>query len=303
MPTAVRLRQSLLLLVVGTISVLLCARPAAAQQRELAAIDSLIAADDFAAARTRIAAWWQEHAAQAQNDPALRARALFLRARLQTDPSLARDDYLAIALGTPTAPEAPAALLYLAQGLTATGDHERAAGYLERLLRDYPNSQLRETARLWLVRVLRDAGRPSAACAVARQRGDLAGTPELDSLFRAEEAPACASAARGEPDKPRPTPTREAPATTAATVATSKYALQLGAFRSEAGAKSLADRLRQAGYQPRIVYIPGSTLRRVRVGSFDSPKAAEPTLRKLRSAGFDVVLVDDADRERTTPAP
>lgn len=278
-------------------------RPAVAQQQELAAIDSLIAVDEFTEARNRIAAWWREHAASAEHDPALRARALFLRARLQTDPQRARDDYLAVALGAPTAPEAPAALLYLAQGLVAAREYERAAGYLERLLRDYPNSRFRETARLWLVRVLRDAGKPTAACRIARQRGDLTRDPELDALFRAEETPACASAARGEPDKPFPTPPPE-PATTAPTTpaAAPRYALQLGAFRADDGAKSLATRLRRAGYQPRIVFIPGSSLRRVRIGAYESAAAAEATLRKLRVAGFDVVLVDDADRERNAPS-
>lgn len=278
-------------------------QPAAAQQQELAAIDSLIAGDDFATARARLATWWKTHAPLAEREPALRAHALFLRARLETDPRNARDDYLAIALGTPAAPQAPAALLYLAQGLLATAEHQRAANYLERLIRDYPTSPLRETARLWLVRVLKDAGRPNAACTTARQQGDAARDPDLAALLQAEAAEACASAAKGGADRPFPTATDEQKTTSAPSApgATARFALQLGAFREEAGANALVARLRKAGFQPRIIYIPGSKLRRVRVGTFQSATQAEPIANKLRAAGFDIVMVNDAAQERTDP--
>lgn len=271
-----------------------------AQQRDLAAIDSLIAAEEFAAARTGIAAWWKEHAARAANDPALRARALFLRARLETDPALARDDYLAIALGAPTAPEASAALLYLAQGYIATGEHQRGIAYLERLMRDYPYSQHRENARLWLVRALRSVGRADAACSLARERGGALQDPELEVLIAAEENDACSGAPPApavQPSPAAPPAGERAPERAAKPAGVGRYALQIGAFREGAGAGRLVERLRKAGFEPRVAHIPGSSLRRVRIGRFASAAEAQPVIDALRAAGFDLVVVNDADRE------
>ncbi|MFW6078694.1 MAG: SPOR domain-containing protein, partial [Gemmatimonadota bacterium] len=71
-----------------------------------------------------------------------------------------------------------------------------------------------------------------------------------------------------------------------------------GAFRRERGAEALADRLRDAGYRPRLVYVPGSTLLRVRVGRFEARDQAAELARRIEADGFPVVVVRDAHRER-----
>jgi hypothetical protein len=251
----------------------------------------------------------------------MHARALFLRAQLETDPLSAQDDYLALALGHPTAREAPAALLYLGQGLLATGDHYRAVAYLERLARDYPASPHRPTALLWLVRVRMAAGQPNAACADAREGSAAARDPDLATLFRVEEAEACATAARGVADKPlstTPEPRQLQLATTTGESPTASptarsarseggkdepatarpFALQAGAFRGAGGAAALAGQLRKVGFESRIVFVPGSALYRVRIGFFQSAAEAEDLIRRVRAAGFEIVLVSDTPSER-----
>lgn len=254
-------------------------------QEALASVDSLLARGSYAEARKQLESWWQGTANTEATSQNLRARALFLRARLHTDPRAAQDDYLTLALAHPAAPEAPAALLALGQGLLATGELQRAASYLERLARDYPTSPLRPLALLWLARVHLAADQPNAACTSARQGGTATRDPTLVTLLKTEEAEACAAAASGRSDKP------PAPA----------YTLQAGAFREAQGAATLATRLEKAGFHTRVVLVPGSPLRRVRIGAFQTSAEADAMARKLRAAGFQAVVTTDAASERPAP--
>jgi tetratricopeptide (TPR) repeat protein len=296
--------------------------PASAPERTLDAVDSLVARGSPAEARVRLEEWWKSTAGGARSNPNLQARALFLRARLNTDPLAAQDDYLALALGHPTAAQTPAALLYLGQGLFALGEQPRAATYLERLSRDYPASPLRPTALLWLARVRMAAEQPNAACASVREGSAASHDPDLAALFRAEEARACALAASGIVDKPHPTvatpPQHERvsaaqPATSPTTrngqaessratpAANLRFALQVGAFRQPSGAAALAARLRKAGFEPRIIFLPGNTLHRVRIGAFQTAAETAALARSVRAAGFEGVVVSDAASERPAP--
>lgn len=288
----------------------------------LDSIDSLLARGSYSEARTMLQSWWQS--AEGGNAPSAeqRARALFLRARLHTDPRAAEEDYLTLALAHPAAPQAPAALLALGQGLLAAGELQRAATYLERLARDYPSSQLRPVALLWLARVNLAAERPNAACTSARQGGEAARSPELITLLRAEADEACRAAATGGADKPfppvaqrqtdqspqgqseqaQPPPAQSSPTQRppegAAAATDRRFTLQVGAFREQAGAKALAARLREAGFEPRIVVVPGNSLRRVRIGVFQNAAEANAMARRVRAAGFEVVVTSDVAVER-----
>ena len=70
--------------------------------------------------------------------------------------------------------------------------------------------------------------------------------------------------------------------------------VQAGAFRSLDGALSLADRLRSAGFDPRVVRVPGDPLIRVRLGRFQLREGAEGLKSELESAGFEAAVVLDA---------
>jgi hypothetical protein len=76
------------------------------------------------------------------------------------------------------------------------------------------------------------------------------------------------------------------------------HAVQLGAFSERSRADALAQTLRAAGREPRIVTVGGFGLIRVRLGRFESEEDALRLRNELRAAGFEAMTVTDATRER-----
>jgi tetratricopeptide (TPR) repeat protein len=293
------MRRTLALLTLGALApAALAAQPPSLDQAE-----QLIARGEYAAARELIERWWREEpATNATIDPTARPRALLLRARLATDPAAAEQDYLALALGHPSSPEAAEALLRLGQGLLTAGQPSRAIVYLERLARDHPLSPHRALGLLWLARARRAAGLPGPACEAATEAATLGGSsPELVELIRSEQVASC----RRIPDQPRTARTQRQGAggrqAQAGAAEGTVFAAQAGAFRDANGAQTLAAQLRAAGFEPRIVRVPGSGLVRVRVGRFSNAADAEALVARLRAAGFPALVVRDAARESPLP--
>jgi len=287
-------------------ALVLAVAPAVAQQAELDRVEALITAGEYAAARSAIQEWWAA-VEGGRNVPAeVRARAHLLRARLAPDPRSAERDYLAVALGHPTTPYAPPALLALGQGLLASGDISRAVSYLKRLVDDYPASSLRPVGLLWLARARHLDGDVAGACTAARSALATADA-NLVGLLRREEQAACPLAdarAQAEPRaQPADSTARAADRDLPAEDPQGRFAVQSGAFRQREGADALAGRLRSAGYEPRLVFVPGSQLLRVRIGRFASFADAEAVAARLRSAGFAAVVVNDARQERQSRSP
>jgi len=291
-----------LLLVAG----FLAAAPAAAQPPSLDRAEELIAKGDYAAAREIVDRWWREEpAANPEVTRTGRPRALLLRARLTPDAAAAERDYLALALGYPSAPETAVALLRLGQGLLASGQAARAVTYLERLATDHPDNPDRAVGLLWLARARRLAGRTDAACEAANQAANTRGAgQDLVALIRSEQVASCRRIADARPPAGReaapstgraaaPREQRTTPATTGGT-----FAAQAGAFRERSGAETLAAQLRRAGFEPRLVRLPESSLVHVRVGRFSSAAEAETLVGRLRAAGFTALVVRDAGREQ-----
>ncbi len=286
---------------------LAAAPPALARQaEELEQVESLIEAGDYAQARARLERWAQANDEGHGASPGERARALLLRARLASDAGTAEKDYLTVALGYPTSPYAPLALLTLGQGLLASGDIDRAILYLQRLVDDYPGSPHRLTGRIWLARALRLDGHRDAACHTARNGLQSAADAVVLSLLRHEEQVSCSdapdsagtgTAGGGVAAADSPTNTADRPGEDGATTATGRFAVQSGAFRQASGAEALAERLGKAGYDARIIRVPGSGLLRVRTGRFPDSAAAQALSRRLQAAGFPAVVVGDADKE------
>jgi SPOR domain/Tetratricopeptide repeat len=95
---------------------------------------------------------------------------------------------------------------------------------------------------------------------------------------------------------PPPPPPDELPV---AAAESGRYAVQLGAFSSRDRAERLAARVREAGFDPRLVVVEGSRLVRVRVGRFDSAQAASVFSKQIVDRGFTAAVVRDAlDEER-----
>lgn len=274
---------------VCVVAALGCAAPLAAQQPSLRQVEALMHAGRHAEARQLLEQWI---ARPPGAESGSHAQALMLRARLAVDPRAAERLYLTLVLDHPMADEAPEALLRLGQALLILGDAERAAAYLERLSRDYPGNPHRAVGQLWLARTYRGLGRADDACSLARIL--LEETPPA-----AEQRPLVEAAAEGACPRTATAGQRTADTPAPADQASGRFAVQSGAFRQDRGAQALADRLSRAGYQPRLVRVPGSDLLRVRVGQFPSRDAAAALARDIEGRGFPAVVVSDADRERS----
>lgn len=300
---------------------------AVAQRPPLDQADRAIANGTFAEARSILQSWRRENPRPEQEQ---QARYHLLSARMIMDADSAEDAYLTVAVNFPTTGAAPEALLRLAQARYARTDSTQALEYLNRLLADYPETDHRPMAAVWLARVQPNArGSNSSVCRTLREV--KAGTnPETITLLRAEQLRVCGSAtATASPlvtatrraaeaaDTPTSTPTPEprtttppartparapaaaTPSPTATTsTATSKVAIQVGAFREVGGAREVKARVERAGFTDvRLVRVPGNTLIRVRVGRYANRAAAAAALARLASADISAVLVTDADAE------
>ncbi len=296
------------------------------QARQLERADSLLVAGQYELARTALADWQRNNPRDANVEPAVRSRALYLSARLTTKAADAREQYLALVLSYPTAREAPDALLRLGQGLLAADQPSRAVGYLERLVNDYPTAANRAQALLWLARAQLASGNAGTACATAGAalKAGLADA-DVTALLQEEEKTACSAPPRNatpaprpsttapKPDsetkavaeskpKPEPAPRRVPPAATSApkrAVSTGRFSLQTGAFREVRSATASAAQLRRKGFDARVAYVQGSSLARVRIGRFTSSEDAAAEARRLKTTGVNAIVVDDAARERS----
>lgn len=272
------------------------AAPAAAQLTDptLARIDTLVATSRFTEARTTLDRWLAGPAGKAREGD-VAAHALLLSGRLTTAADSALPIFLELALNHPSSRHAPEALLRLGQGYHALAQHERAEGYLQRLVRDYPSANERATGMLWLARSQHARRRTADACRTAAQALALpAADRELRALLELERArcsqaatPAAAPAATG--------------ASTKSTTSTSagRFTIQVAAFRDLAFARSLVGRLRARDIDARIVRIGSGSLINVRVGRYIISKDATDMLRRVRTIAPDATIASDVERERS----
>src|SRR6266513_5891228 len=92
-------------------------------------------------------------------------QALFWRASLAASAADAESDYKHIVVDYPLAPQAPDALLRLAQLELARGDRDAALGHLQRIARDYPHSKSLARANYWIARVFFEKNDLANGCA------------------------------------------------------------------------------------------------------------------------------------------
>jgi hypothetical protein len=253
----------------------------------LDAVETALDDGRFEAARAGVERWWE--AGEAGRDRRQLQRALWLRARLTVEPQAAELLYRRLVVEFPGGAHSDEALYRLAQGAQARGDTEAATRYLEILVRDYPASPLRVTARAELARG--EAATPGAREAGA-PRGEPATPPAATppaSPTRVDPPP---PAARPDPE-PATAPRAEAPSPPVS----GPYTLQYGAFSTLERARGLAAELEMAGLDVRVVQVEGSPLFRVRGEAFASRAEAGARAEELRSRGFELLVSDDRERE------
>lgn len=216
------------------------------------------------------------------------AEALYWRATLAESWDRAQRDYLRIMLEHEHSPRAGDAMLRLAQGEAARGDREAAVRYLERLAREAPQSEARAEGGLWLGRLLVERGMQREGCRILRDARTLVrpGALELANQFEyllnacPTETAAADSVAAAEPT-PTPPPAAEPAVEPAATRRDPAWSVQAAAFRTEAEAKALVDRLRERGYDARVDGT--SAPWRVRFGRFTTRAAAAAAMQDYRA--------------------
>ena len=289
------------------IALLLCVPGAAHAQRGLLDhAEARIISGQFPDARDLLERWHRENPRAARSDAEQHARFLLLSGRVTTNADSAEYNYLTVAVDYPTARAAPEALLRLAQARVVRGDTTQAASYLERLLSDYPESEMRPLGAVWLAR-LKAKGQNAQMCEV--MRGVNAGTnPETIEYFKNEQKRVCGGtvasttttpstppAVKAKPDS-APTPRPAPPVERAASIG--RVSIQVGAYREFSGARGVQRQLENAGFSNvRLVRVPGNQLIRVRIGRYDNRAAAAETLARLANANFSAVLVTDANTE------
>lgn len=272
-----------------------------AQDAALASIERLAASGRLTDARADLEQWNQAHPATADVPGAVRAHALLLSARLAVDPAAAEAGYLAVALGYPTTPHAPEALLRLGQGMVIAAEAgmradgaSRGAAFLERLVSDYPGTPHRATGVLWLIRATALGGRSDRACSLARDAITLGlDDDDVEDMVRVEFATHC----EGELPDPDIRQSQNVVPASRAGDADGRYTVQSAALSDQRRANDLATALRAAGFDARIVHVRGSRLVRVRVGRFAYIADAEAYARRIRSASFEALVVGDANVE------
>ena len=268
-------------------------------QEGLDAADALASAGRTEEARAILESWWEDDRPTAGRRD--RQRALWLRAVLTVDPSMAGLDFQRLVLRYPGGPYSDDALTRLGLISAAEGDLVRAAGFFRTLVRDYPRSLERRGARAWLSENEIEVEEAEAALreaeAVAEQEEELrqaeelqAGEPGADSLSEASVAEERESA-----ESP------EAPPGAATEVelseAESRYAVQLGAFMSEDRARRLMEVVEDAGFATRLVRVIASDLIHVRIGNFAERAEAVELMRRIREIGYDATIAADVALE------
>ena len=257
-----------------------------ARPPSLASIDSLLSRSRFREATAALDAW--DRALTTKVPAADRAAALMMRARMAGQGDKARDLYFEISSSYPSSREAAVALLRLAQLAVAENDTLRAVAHFQRVARDYPTADAAADAREWLAKLS-----PTTPTRNAQQPA-----PSTDATTsRTPPKPAQSSAPVSAPTSAS---TPAAARDTKAGAKDGPFALQIAAFREPSTAVTVAKKLTQRGFDARVVTVPGSTLSRVRIGRFPTSKATDDLLRRLRAAGYEAVVVDDAAKEITS---
>jgi len=254
-------------------------------------------------------------------------QALFWRASLAASAADAENDYKHIVVDYPLTPQAPDALLRLAQLELARGDRDAALGHLQRIPRDYPHSKSLGRANYWIARVFFEKNDLTNGCtANANALAELDSTEiELRNQIRyqGQRCPAAGAApvvtqtppASGvasppiQPTSPSQerTPSQSTPVAPAPSAVSSQaapmrdnaatrpeYSVQLAAYKIRADADKLVENLKTRGYEARVDVSPDWF--RVRVGRYPSEGAAEAQLREMKAKQMSGFVVRAPDR-------
>ena len=176
---------------------------------------------------------------------------------------MAELDLRRLVLEYPGGPFSDDALFRLALFAEARGELLDAQASFRELARNYPVSPYHREAERWL----------------AEHEAEIAALPPPPRT------------------EPRRAPILEEEQEPAPRQAQGAMTVQAGAFQSLDRARALAARLSDAGFEPRLVVVPGSDLVRVRVGRFPTREEADLLAEEMKAGGFDITIASDAESE------
>ena len=246
----------------------------------LARIERLIVAGDRSSARFLADSLVASLAPESPQLP----DALYWRAASASSAAEAERYYLRVSIEHSLSRRAPDALLALAQLEFARGDRIATRRRLDRLLRDYPSGKHVVRASLQSGRLAIEAGEPAAGCATLNAARPH--VPPDDIELRNQFDYYVAQCSQLPPDTVA-TPTTAAPAPT---TDGTQYSVQVAAFTARVEATALATRLRDRGFDVRIVGSQAPY--RVRIGRYPTRADATAALARMRTARVSGIVVE-----------
>jgi sporulation related protein len=222
------------------------------------------------------------------------ADVLYWRAQSATSAADAERDYLRISIEHPFTARAPDALLALAQLEFARGDRSAARRRFDRLLRDYPTGRHVARASLWSGRLALEERDNVAGCKTLNAALPQLGSDDIElrnqfdyyvtqceRITPTNSVPSSASASAPPTGKQSPT-------------AGSAFSVQVAAYNARQDATSLAARLKQRGYDVRVVGDRAPY--RVRIGRYATRADANAALARIRASRLTGIVVEAEPR-------
>ena len=222
-------------------------------------------------------------AALAPESPRL-ADVYYWRAQSATSAADAERDYLRIAIEHPFTSRAPDALLALGQLELARGDRRSARRRFDRALRDYPRGRHVVRASLWSGRLALEERDYAAGCPTLNAARPLVGPDEVEMrnqfdyyITQCERALVVDTATT---TPPTPEPVTEG----------AQFSIQVAAYSAKREATATATRLRERGFDVRVVGDRAPF--RVRIGRYPTRAAAMAALVRMRASRVDGIVVE-----------
>jgi len=218
-----------------------------------------------------------------QRSDSLYPEALFVAGVVANNVDSATGYFRQVAIEFSSSSWADQALVRIAQLAFAQGDYATAARSVNRVLLDYPFSDMRAHAAYWAARVHLEQNQLAPACRFLRQAKATAGE-DVEIANRTDfYLQRCQGVADAPPDSARADslPGDSVAIAQPAPGGSVRYAVQVAAVRSAASADETMRRVAALGHQPRVVREPDGFLK-VRVGSFATRAEAERLQRTLR---------------------
>jgi hypothetical protein len=254
---------------VGLVLIAAVSTPGAAQDVDssLARIERLVTAGDRAAARPLVDSVF---ALMTPDSPRI-ADLLYWRAASASSAAEAERDYLRISIEHSLSPRAEDALLALAQLEFARGDRTAARRRFDRLLREYPSGRHVARASLW-----------SGRLAIEERDPDVELRNQFDYFLGQ-----CALLTPADTTGATVAPTPSAPS---AAASTTQFSVQVAAYSARRDATTLANRLKQRGFDVRVVGDRAPY--RVRIGRYATRADAAAALGRMRASQVTGIVVE-----------